>query len=846
MKTLIRICLVGLIALIAALPAASQENSRLAAAIAQLLDHPAPPPPTLKEVAEAISLDDRWRDEGLNGEMPEPGPAATPGMITAYWALQARTHPGKAVAEAARWRLLEACLEDPRFYRETLAFLPDTPQAHERVKQYLDQPRVEIRDAFNDDKNGARHLRDWLMRHSGYLRDELIARASDVRQHGDEWRGGDDLAALARLDWAAALPLINRLLNSPDASALAVGLLYRHAEESGDSAQADALRERLQKIAADGATSQLARRSAVDALIESDWRGLDEWILSLLAATGPGDNSAIFDLLAAPVLRDPDRWIPILTRLVGHTHRAIHDAAVHGLSQFAEPGRARKDAIAALLPWLNDPNWATTPNDRAREFLLMSLQDEWLPEATPALVSLLQSDELMDRSEVIHVLGLGLRQHPDPRATAALRKALALAASQNEPVQELVWALFASGGLRDSDQTAALAEVAVNGKVRVEYGRGGRRQLYIEGDDSTRDTIAQIICKHTAGTPAVAAALVARWKKLRATNRHAAEQLWLLVQEWDQPALAVADAERIADGSADFETLRAALGHRATLQAHAGRLLQPLLARGGYREGISAALLDHHATEAAILDGHDREAQLALLACSRQARVALPVDRVAKLLTHSDNSMRVAAERYLESLDTPEARRRLQAQSADAPLILGARDSFDPKPEFREDWTEWEESLRERVKTHRADEIFGRLTYSHSDDGSQSLDRIEVRVRGDEADVCRRSDKGRWGKSEKVQESCRQLARADVEALRALFDEVAFDNLPPLKGYGDGFSGSEQEFVRINAGGGRRVYSANLDMLRELETRSPKSQTPHERIEAFFDRLLKDDGLKSR
>ena len=58
--------------------------------------------------------------------------------------------------------------------------------------------------------------------------------------------------------------------------------------------------------------------------------------------------------------------------------------------------------------------------------------------------------------------------------------------------------------------------------------------------------------------------------------------------------------------------------------------------------------------------------------------------------------MRVAAARYLESLDTPEARRRLQAQSADAPLILGARDSFDPKPEFREDWTEWEEGLRER------------------------------------------------------------------------------------------------------------------------------------------------------
>ena len=98
MKALARIGLVGLIALLAALPAASQENGPMAIAIVQLLDHPAPPPPTLKEVTEAIALDEQWRAEGLTSEMPEPGPAATAGMVTAYWALQARTHPGKPVS----------------------------------------------------------------------------------------------------------------------------------------------------------------------------------------------------------------------------------------------------------------------------------------------------------------------------------------------------------------------------------------------------------------------------------------------------------------------------------------------------------------------------------------------------------------------------------------------------------------------------------------------------------------------------------------------------------------------------------------------------------------------------
>jgi HEAT repeat protein len=842
MKIFARICLVGLIALLAALPAASQENNRLAIATAQLLDHPAPPPPTLKEVTEAIALDNQWRAERLNSELPEPGPTATPRMLTTYWALQARTHPSRPVAEAARWRLLEACFEDPRFEPETVTFLPDTPPAHERVKQYLDQPHTEMRGAMDEDKNGLRYLRDWLMRHSGYYRDELIERAGDVRQDNDEWRGGDDLAALARLDWAAALPLINRLLNSPDTGALALGLLYQHAEESGDSAQAESLRDRLQKIASDDAASALARRSAMQALIESDWRGRDEWFLSLLASPASSNNRARFDVLAVPVRRDPDRWIPILIRMVGHTNRAIHDAAAHCLSQFAEPDRARKDAIAALLLWLSDPDWATTPNERARAMLVMSLWDVWLPEATPRLISLLQSDEPELRSEAAHVLG----RHPDPRAAAALRKALAQAASRDDSVEELVWALIQAGGLRDAEQIAALENVAIKGEVSVEYLRGDRRQLNIESDDSTRETIAQIVCEQMAGTPAVAAALVARWKRLRAINPRAAERLWLMLQEWDQPALALADAERIADGSADFETLRAALRHRAMLQAHATSILQPLLARGGYRAGISAALLDHRATKAAILDGRDREARLALLACSRLARVSLPVDRVAQLLTQSDNSLRVAAERYLESLDTPAARRSLQAQHTDGPVILGARDSFDPKPEFREAWTDWENEMRERVKAHHADEVFGQLTYSYSDDGTESLDRIEVRVRGDEAEVCQRSNKSRWGKSENVRESCRPLARADVEALRALFAEVAFDDLPPIKGPGFAFGGREQEFVRINKSDGRRVYAADLDALRELETRPPKMQTPHERVEAFFNDLVKGNGVQPR
>src|SRR5262249_36284206 len=91
-----------------------------------------------------------------------------------------------------------------------------------------------------------------------------------------------------------------------------------------------------------------------------------EWFLSLFAdptLNEMEDGYRTINALAGPVKRDPNRWIPIISRLIGHDDRNVHNAAAGCLAQFVDRlvnKRARKDALLPLLPWLSDPEWAIT------------------------------------------------------------------------------------------------------------------------------------------------------------------------------------------------------------------------------------------------------------------------------------------------------------------------------------------------------------------------------------------------------------------------------------------------------------------------------------------------------
>src|SRR6266540_1319123 len=236
-------------------PVRTQVKGNLASAISQLLDYPAPPPPPPKELAEVLAAMKESAIKTDADEPPDPGDDAPIKVLIDYWGGPAGGEP----SEKIRQRLLQACEEGPEFPSDLLYFfLPNTPDAHARIKRSLDEEQNAGAGALDSSQRKFRQgLREWLMCNSEYLRDELISGASgasdDSLELSFEMKGPDQLTALARLDWVAAEPLLKDYAEgaAPLTATVALSLLYEHAAQNNQSAEADSYRDRLKRVAGD-------------------------------------------------------------------------------------------------------------------------------------------------------------------------------------------------------------------------------------------------------------------------------------------------------------------------------------------------------------------------------------------------------------------------------------------------------------------------------------------------------------------------------------------------------------------------------------------------------------------
>ena len=92
--------------------------------------------------------------------------------------------------------------------------------------------------------------------------------------------------------------------------------------------------------------------------------------------------------------------------------------------------------------------------------------------------------------------------------------------------------------------------------------------------------------------------------------------------------------------------------------------------------GIAACILDDTNDYEAILDSGETETRIAMLACARLLRVPLPVSKVAENLKSPNQLLQLAAERYLESEDSVEARLTVLARHPNEARIMGATTAF--------------------------------------------------------------------------------------------------------------------------------------------------------------------------
>ncbi|MBX3245097.1 MAG: HEAT repeat domain-containing protein [Acidobacteria bacterium] len=148
-----------------------------------------------------------------------------------------------------------------------------------------------------------------------------------------------------------------------------------------------------------------------------------------------------------------------------------------------------------------------------------------------------------------------------------------------------------------------------------------------------------------------------------------------LLVKWDDPAAFSMLLRDVRNGKASTDAVVKLLTERKTLfETHSGEL-SDLSSGVPVSRGLYGCLIeDPLALEKAVKNGG--EEATAALACARMVRVPLNVAFISEKINDSDKRVALAAERYLISEDSPEARRMILSKYARQAKILGARNSF--------------------------------------------------------------------------------------------------------------------------------------------------------------------------
>jgi HEAT repeat protein len=799
-------------------PKRPQRADALAPAINELLKlDPLPP----QAPGEKDSDNDDASSEKENKPPADDAPIKE--LIT-YWS-QHRDANAPKPSGKVRQRLLEACEDRPELTFDLVNFLPETTDTHDRLYKLF-------KEDWGDEFNWKRNLQRWLQGNSRYFRDDLIAaaRGEDVGESSPE----NSLRSLARIDWEAARPMVEIFASAGNArmASMALSLLYERSQAVGDSGQVEKFRALLKAIVVNRQTPYEARQTALSSLTKTEWEGQENWVVSLFTETSlnkPGEDegegasgSRDESTVLAPLMDNPERWLPVIGALVGHHQRMAHQLAVECLTYHlyreSADKKLKKEIAQKLAPCLTHPDWSAASGRSAFIHLLAGIQ---APELLSGLIWVLEHDEDEDNRAAA---AAALTQYRDPRANPALRRALEK--EENEDRREkIVTALAECGGLSDDEMAAAVEAYA---KIVVTEAGEGEIDEAKNGDSekplSLQVSVGRILSESetTHATEGLAARLIERAKSLRASQPAVARQM---LRGMEGAPLRIAEinlVERIGAGWADTDALKLALENRGSLQKSATDELYSLIKQGGYATGVAAAILSDEREHRETLKGTDAKAQFALLACGRYLRDKLPVELAGRLLGSPNRALANAVESYLEVEDSAEARRLVLARRRGEAYILGdlASGSYGLYPEALR---KWEEKMRKEIKGAAGlDAIYALL--------GLGFNGVVIRVRDRKAEISLYDVEGR--------RDVRLLTESEFEELKSFTSRQEVEDLGP-ETYDYNPRRVRYEYLRLTKDGGRRIA---LEHMR----RAPKNPTMHEELSGLFYRLSSSGEFVTR
>jgi len=842
-----------------------------------LLRLPAPAPPN--PLVQTMSFYNR--EEKFYSKATPPKDNAPIDELLDYWLRQNNSFQElrylPEMSDQARSRVMKEISKKPALLTSYLNVLKGDPKAADFVKEIYD--REGSGGAIN--KEERRMVKEWLTYNSPHFSSDLARKASSVSDSGEYVTGQTELLALARVDFDRAKPIIERLLGDSSlktSKVLATWAQYRHALDTNSTGDIETYRDALKAFVEDKSAMPGMRDLAIDALVsEKEWPGRDEWYFSLLGDETLAKlvvNGQTNTGLTTLILNSPeDKYVEKMIELSASDNPTIRSAAVRNLVAQLANGNAA--VVKALLPWLEDPKWAIDVDD-SRGTLVRKLSEIEIPESVPGLMRILDEKQIQtvpsantaansaanavnaaaSRANVaanrpanspgvkdgVQVIVFPFRssavtalaKQKDGRAVPALRRVLP-EMSQAYERDMVVSAIWECNGFSLAEQLDALETAAKGVRTEMEneanpaananavasnyattYENEGKRA---PTPAEIRAALGRTLLQAPAISDVLARGLVDRIAVLDTKDKPLALAYRRMILRWQNAAINILLLRDLKRGVADLDTIIRLLGQRKELREKQSTDIFDIRTGTPTAFGISACLLEDSADYDAILDTGNIESKTALFACARLLRLRLQVPKVAEDLKSPNPLLQTAAERYLESEDSPEARAIVLARHPNQAKILGARSAFtvDGVAETYNEYlyavyqslgdnslyNGWsgagnddqiiatEKELQAEVKKN--DELLGIYSY----DGNY------IRIFKDDRVIFS------WDEDDSRYRE-RPLTGEEFDAIKGYLAHNKVDELPPFISCGGAYCTSK-ELIMLSRVGGRRVYMTGTD-----------------------------------
>lgn len=634
-------------------------------------------------------------------------------------------------------RLFKEIDKDHSKLLKLMGSFPDGEKTADFVKGIYDQEGTT--GVFSKDERTA--IKNWLVYHSPYFSNELYQMAEKAGDTDTYVTNQEELLALARVDFDRARPLIDRLYsNGPDKASrvLARWALYRHAIDTDSTGDIERYRDELKTVVEDKTLSGPMRDLAMDALVsEKEWSGRDEWYTGLMADETLGDLGTYTGLTTLINVSPPEKYVDKMLELLKSDNKAVRTAAVRNL--LLKGNGTKPEVIKAMLPWLEDPNWANDVSD-ARMGIVNALSTLKLPEGVPGLIRMLdekkkqrvttyaEASNMANGPAIVAANNISLSSNKyayganiststttsslgrdievyayrsaavtalgfqaDPAAGPALRRVLNEA--QGYDRMAIVDALLKCRGFSVPEQVDAL-EAATRKQVMVEEltraaansNSAAAGDFY--GDNSPygktgplnqaeiKEMIGQRLLISYEVTDDLVYGVIGRIEVLDSREPRVAAAMREVVMRWPNASVNVLFLRDLKADRADVPSVVRLLAMRKMLRAQFSSDVFDSRAASPTANGIVTCILEDTNDYDAILAADNAEAKTALLACARLIRAPLPVQKVAEYVRSSDRLLAAAAEKYLEAEDSPAARAIVLGLHPGEAKILGATEAF--------------------------------------------------------------------------------------------------------------------------------------------------------------------------